>query len=59
MGTVAGILFGLLFVGVAVVAAALRMGLVNRRFGYWLDARIYAVFPRLGHLFLEEREGDE
>jgi len=29
------------------------------RFGRWLDARIYAPFPRAGHLFVNEREAED
>jgi hypothetical protein len=49
-----GIAFGVVFILFCVFAVVARYGVLFPRFGRWLDARLYRVFPRLGHLFVEQ-----
>lgn len=55
---IVGVLFGIIFVAVFLVIALARWGTVFPRFGRWLDAQMYRVFPRLGHLFITDEEVD-
>lgn len=54
-----GIVFGILIGATLLFRGVLAWGRVFPRFGRWLDARIYAVSPRVGHLFVNERETEE
>jgi hypothetical protein len=55
------IAFGVVIVLFCIFAVVARYGLLFPRLGRWIDARLYRVFPRLGHLFVEEenREVEE
>jgi hypothetical protein len=49
-----GIFMGLLMAAAFIVAGVLRYGVVFPRLGRWLDPRLYRLFPRAGHLFVDE-----
>jgi hypothetical protein len=54
-----GIVLGALVAATVLVIGVFRSGLAFPRFGRWLDARIYAAFPRAGHFFVNEREDED
>ena len=59
METAIGIVMGTLLAMTIVVIGILRYGILFPRIGRRLDARIYAAFPRLGHLFVQEEPSPE
>jgi hypothetical protein len=52
--TALGIVMGTVTAVTVLVIGILRYGILFPRIGRWLDARIYAAFPRAGHLFTDE-----
>lgn len=59
VSTVFVVVFCVVLVPTIVVGVLLRWGQAVPRFGRWLDGKIYRLFPRLGHLFVEDQEEDQ
>jgi hypothetical protein len=59
VSTVFTVVFCVVLVPTIAVGVLLRWGQTFPRVGRWLDERIYRMFPRLGHLFVEDSEEDQ